>query len=97
MPLVAPMVVTLILDIMRFENNTAKFMGEVCKDVVIEPPLQPLTGENLRYKTANTSDDAGLDIKANGLWDCNHQSAFFDDRMFNPLAGSYHNKPMSTC
>ena len=34
----------------------------------IEPVLQPLTGEALRYKTAICEDDARIDIRAAGFW-----------------------------
>ena len=39
-------------------NLTAKLMTEVCHDVCVEPHLQPLTGENLSYATANREDSA---------------------------------------
>ena len=32
---------------------TANLLSEVCNNVVIEPHLQPLSGETLQYKTAN--------------------------------------------
>ena len=54
----------------------------------IEPVLQPLSGESLRYRTSNTEDNARLDIVAKGFWDCVQQSAFFDVRVFNPYAHS---------
>ena len=39
-------------------------MAEVCRDVTIEPRLQPVTGEEFIYRSANTDDDARLDVKA---------------------------------
>ena len=43
-------------------------MSEVCNNVSIEPHLQPLSGEALRFKTANSDCNARLDIAANGFW-----------------------------
>ena len=37
------------------------------KDVALEPALQPLTGESLKYKSANTDDDSRSDIKVLGF------------------------------
>ena len=63
---------------------TAEWLDHVCHDVVIEPPLQPLTGENVIPATANRQDDARADIHARGFWGC-QQSAFFDVRVFIPM------------
>ena len=41
---------------------TAELLSEVCHDVEIEPHLQPLSDERFQQKTANTQDDARLDI-----------------------------------
>ena len=68
---------------------TAKVMTEVCHNVCTEPHLQPLSGESLAYSTANTDDEARLDISAQGFWGNRHQRAFFDVRVFNPNARSY--------
>ena len=62
----------------------AKLLSEVCKDVRVEPPLQPLTGERLQDR-ANSSDDARLDVSARSFWQ-RGQIAFFDVRVFNPFA-----------
>jgi len=67
---------------------TARLITEVCKDVKVEPPLHPLTGENLQEKTANKSMEARLDISARGFWVAG-QRAFFDIRVFNPIARRY--------
>ena len=68
---------------------TADVLTEVCPSVSIEPILQPLTGEQLQYQTANTEDDARAYISAQGFWGNKQQRAFFDVRLFNPLAPSY--------
>ena len=69
-------------------DATASMMAAVSRDVTIEPQLQPITGEEFPYRTANTEDDSRLDIKASGFWGDCHQDAFFDIRVFNPFASS---------
>jgi len=56
---------------------------------VIEPPLQTLTGESTPHGTI-TSDEARLDVSARSFW-IPYQKAFFDVRVFNPLARRYGN------
>lgn len=46
----------------------ANFIKEVCTQVCVEPTLQPLSGELLQPRSANTEDNASLDIKAEGFW-----------------------------
>ena len=46
---------------------TAILLKEVCPVVSKEPPLQPLSGETLRLKTASSDDGARLDVAAEGL------------------------------
>jgi len=62
----------------------------VCKDVRVEPMLHPLAGKALRGKSSNQSDDARLDIAARGFWSTGLK-AFFDVRVFNPIARRYQN------
>ena len=69
---------------------TAKMMSEVCNNVSIEPRLQPLSGEALHFKTANSDSNAQLDIAANGFWGGRFERSFFDVRVFNPGAPSNH-------
>ena len=61
----------------------------MCKDVRVEPPLNPLSGEKIN-QTTNTKDDARLDIAARGFWTPG-QKAFYDVRVFNPIAKRYRN------
>ena len=49
---------------------TAKLMSEVCHGVQVEPHLQLLSGESLHYKSAVHEDDARVDIRAAGFWNC---------------------------
>ena len=68
----------------KLRNLTAEILGEVWKNVVIEPLLTPLTGEELP-KSSNTSNQARADVSARGLW-INEQTAFCDVKVFNPVA-----------
>ena len=45
----------------------AELLEEICKDVVTEPPLLPLSGEKLP-PGSNLSDGARLDVSCINLW-----------------------------
>ena len=64
---------------------TASMLREVCHDVSTEPLLLPLEGERVRYRTANTTNEARVDVCARGFW-TGGQKAFFDIRIFDPMA-----------
>ena len=66
----------------------------MCSNVSTEPHLQPLSGEALRFKTANSDSNARLDITANGFWGGRFEHSFFDVRVFNPGAPS--NRPFKS-
>ena len=51
----------------ELRDFAASVLQEVCKDVALEPPLQPLGGEQLR-RPANATQEARLDISARGFW-----------------------------
>lgn len=74
---------------------TANWLSEVCRNVEREPPLLPLTGENIVPISANRRDDARADIRATGFWG-RQQSAFFDVRVFHPNAQSYRHSSISS-
>ena len=78
-------------------NLTATLLREICTNVTIEPHLQSLTGEHLDYWTANREDNAKLDEAAHGFWGISGQSAFFDVRVFNPMAPSLSNLTLHAC
>ena len=61
----------------------------VCSDVCREPMLQPLTGEQLTLRTANSTPNARLDISVRRFWSSTPQKAFFDVRVFYPHSPSY--------
>ena len=65
----------------KLRNLTAEILGEVCKNVVIEPLLTPLTGEELP-ESSNISNQARADVSARGLW-INGKMAFFFYCLFN--------------
>ena len=62
----------------------------------VEPRLLQLYGEALPLRSANTGDQARLDIKAYSFWGSHHERALFDVRMFNPFACSYVTSPIGT-
>ena len=64
-------------------------LSKVCNDVEKEPPLQPLTTEQLP-RSANSDNNARLDIRARGFWR-RGQNAFFDVRVTNADAASQSN------
>ena len=50
------------------------------KNVQVEPHLQPLDNEVMNLRSATTSSDARLDVKAGGFWS-RGETAFFDVRV----------------
>ena len=79
---------------MRFVT-IATLLTEVCHNVTTEPPLPLITAEAFPYATANTADDACLDVKVRGFW-CRGQDAFFDVWVLYPNASSYHTLSLSS-
>jgi hypothetical protein len=73
----------------------ASEMRQTLRDVETEPRLAPLSGESLHPRSAIREDDARSDIRARGFW-CRQQNAFFDVRVFYPLASSYLHRPISS-
>merc|ERR1712002_1096681 len=72
----------------ELRDLTHELLSEVCTGVEKEPMLQPLSSEQLKYATSNTRDNARLDLCADGFW-TRGERAFFDVRVFNPVAPSY--------
>ena len=71
----------------EIRDTFANLMSEVCRDVAVEPLLQPPDGETFD-RNSTATDDARLDIKANGLWGSVFERTSFDVIIFNPLAKS---------
>ena len=63
------------------------------KDVVWEPELQPLEGENMKYKSAKKEDHARSDLRVLGFWG-RKRRAFFDVTAFAPCARSHANSSL---
>ena len=61
-------------------NLLTSLVSEVCKNVQVEPHLQPLNNEVMNLRSATTSSDARLDVKAGGFWSRGVR-AFFDVRV----------------
>ena len=72
------------------KNTIAELLGQVCKDVVVEPPLINITSEQLKSGT-NIADGARLDISVRGFW-TPLDRAFTDVRVLHPQAQSNCNK-----
>ena len=81
----------------ELRDITASLMKEVCHNVTTEPVLQPLSGETLNPRSAIVEDNARSDVRAEGFWDCRQQHAYFDVKVFNPIAATYRNKPLQSC
>ena len=75
----------------ELSDLTGNMLMEACRNVEVEPLLQPLTGEKLRYQTSIKEDNALLDLSALGFWR-RGEKAFFDKRVFDPVAQSHLNQ-----
>jgi hypothetical protein len=65
----------------------AEFLGTICKDVAIEPPLLPVSDAHLLPSSANSDENARLDVSCRGFWGPLRR-AFFDVRVTHPDANS---------
>ena len=68
-------------------------LTEDCKDVRVEPQLQPLNGETFSKKTPNKSDPARVDVRTRGFW-LTCQVPFFDVGVFSSTAKRYVNQEL---
>ena len=80
----------------EIRDLTAELLSHVCYDTCLEPGLQKLNDERFQLRTANTDDNARLDISANGFWE-RSERAFFDVRVFNPFTPSNLKHPLESC
>ena len=71
-------------------------LSEVCKDVEIKPKLTLLTGEELGSRTANTTNEARIGVRARRVWE-RGQQAFLDLKVFDSNAYRYLNKSLQQC
>ena len=74
---------------------TAELLAETSSDVSTEPRLQPMHDKVLQLWSANRDDEARLEVRASDFW-CKGQEAFFDTRVFYPLASSYCQKDLAS-
>ena len=81
----------------ELRDITASLMKEVCHNVTIEPILQPLSGEIPHPCSAIVDDNAHSDVRAKWFWDCRQQHAYFDVKVFNPVAATYRNRSLQSC
>ena len=75
-------------------NLLTTFIDKICNNVEIEPRLQPLDNERFHLRSAVTSSEARLDIKAGGFW-ARGVTAFFDVRVMHVNSKCYQSKPTS--
>ena len=80
----------------EIRDVTADLIRQVAHSVSVEPPLQPLSGEQFSLRSASLEDNARLDIAASvsGLRGGRFERTMFDIRVFNPYAAS--NRAAST-
>ena len=77
-------------------NTIARLLQKAgCKGVEIEQQLLPVEGELDGVKGVEKGDEARMDVTAFGLWGA-WQRAFFDIRVFDPIAPSYAQKSLNT-
>jgi hypothetical protein len=72
----------------------AEYASGVFADVEVEPPLVPVDGEVMRYRSANVQQDARSGVRVRGFW-TEQRNAFFDMRVFYPFASSYRRQKLS--
>jgi hypothetical protein len=75
-------------------NCVAGLLKKVCRDVQVEPPLQP-TGGTILSTGTNIQVGARLDVRARGFWR-EGQQAFFDVRVTNADNDSQIEKPIKS-
>ena len=78
----------------QIRDLRANLLKIICHGVLIEPTLQQVTGESLHERTANITDEARVDIAARGFC-ISEQRAFFDIRVFNPMAQWYRSQELT--
>ena len=75
-------------------NLLTTFIDKICNNVEIEPRLQPLDNERFNLRSAVTSSEARLGIKAGGFW-ARGVTAFFVVRVTHVNSKRYQSKPTS--
>ena len=70
----------------ELRDVTARLLKRVSYQVAVEPHLQPLSGEQLRYRSAIADDQVRLDVVVSGIWGGRFERTYIDVRVFNPHA-----------
>jgi hypothetical protein len=78
----------------EIRDLTAALLAEAYPNVSTEPALQPIDDAVFFHRTANRDDSARLDIRASDFW-LRGREAFFDVRVFYPIAPSYRHKELA--
>ena len=81
----------------ELHDIAAAFLSDICHNISIEPTLQLLSGEHFQYRSANVEDGARLDVSAESFWGRDRRLAYFDIKVFNPLASNYASSPLGQC
>lgn len=77
-------------------NTIARLLQKAgCKGVEVEQQLLPVEGELDGVKEVEKGDESKMDVTAFGFWGA-WQRAFFDIRVFDPIAPSYAQKSLNT-
>ena len=74
----------------NIRDITDRCLSEVCHNVAVEPELQPLIGERLKLRTANSEEGTWLDVSAQVFLGGRGETStcIFHVRIFNPYAPS---------
>ena len=76
-------------------NLLTSFVSKVCTNVEVEKRLQPLDNARFNLRSAVTSSEERLDLKAGGFWS-RGITAFFDVRVTYVNSKCNQSKPTST-
>ena len=63
---------------------------------MVEPPLQPLSGESFAHRSAITEDNACVDIAVTNFWSA-RQRSFLDVRVYNRFSRTYSKSTLKAC
>ena len=66
-------------------NTEAKIMREVCRDVQLEPVLQPVGKVKFKNKGTTLAQNARLDISARGVWKRHSLTSDSHIRVLHPI------------
>ena len=75
---------------------TTNLLNKVAHNVAVEPHLQPVTGEQIHYRTANAGEQARMASGIWGIWGGRFERTFIDVRLFNPYASSNRTTSLAT-